>query len=75
VLVGDAAKIKQGDDFLSQIIPIISPHGLQKERLDYYLWDESELDGPKIIKVEWKRGKYGRAGSHCEAREADRQGH
>jgi hypothetical protein len=30
VLVGDAAKIEQGDDFLSQIIPIIMSSRLTK---------------------------------------------
>jgi hypothetical protein len=65
-LIGDAAKNKQGDDFLSQIIPIImSSKAYKNHGVIIIWWDASESDGPKIIKVEWEHGGYGRAGSHC----------
>jgi hypothetical protein len=42
-LTGDAAKIKQGDDFLSQIVPIIMASNAYKNRGVIILWwDESE---------------------------------
>jgi hypothetical protein len=43
-LTGEAAKIKQGDDFLSQIIPVIMAS--DKKHGAIVIWfDESELDG------------------------------
>jgi hypothetical protein len=45
-LTGDAANIKQGDDFLSQIVPIIMASEAYKNRGAIILWwDESESDG------------------------------
>jgi len=45
-LTGDAAKIKQGDDFLSQIIPIIMASEAYKNHGAIIIWfDESEQDG------------------------------
>jgi len=45
-LTGDAAKIKQGDDFLSQIVPIIMASNAYKNHGVIILWwDESESDG------------------------------
>jgi len=45
-LTGDAAKIKQGDDFLRQIIPIIMASNAYKNHGVIILWwDESEQDG------------------------------
>jgi hypothetical protein len=45
-LTGDAANIKQGDDFLSQIIPIIMASKAYKNHGVIILWwDESEKDG------------------------------
>jgi phosphatidylinositol-3-phosphatase len=45
-LTGDAAKIKQGDDFLSQIIPVIMASDAYKNHGVIILWwDESEQDG------------------------------
>lgn len=45
-LTGDAAKIKQGDDFLSKIIPIIMASKAYKDHGAIILWwDESEKDG------------------------------
>jgi hypothetical protein len=42
-LSGDAAKIKQGDDFLGQIVPIIMASNAYKNRGVIILWwDESE---------------------------------
>ena len=42
-LVGDAAKIRQGDDFLSQIVPIIMASNAYKNLgLIILWWDESE---------------------------------
>jgi len=45
-LTGDAANIKQGDDFLSQIIPAIMASDAYKNHGVIILWwDESERDG------------------------------
>ena len=45
-LTGDAANIKQGDDFLSQIIPVIMASDAYKNHGVIILWwDESERDG------------------------------
>jgi hypothetical protein len=45
-LTGDAAKIKQGDSFLSQIIPMIMASDAYKNHGVIVLWwDESEKDG------------------------------
>ena len=45
-LTGDAAKIKQGDDFLAQIIPAIMASNAYKEHGAIVIWfDESEGDG------------------------------
>ncbi len=45
-LTGDAANIKQGDDFLSQIVPIIMASNAYKNHGVIILWwDESESDG------------------------------
>lgn len=45
-LTGDPAKIKQGDDFLSQIIPMImASDAYQKHGAIIIWWDESESDG------------------------------
>jgi hypothetical protein len=45
-LTGDAAKIRQGDDFLSQIVPIIMSSNAYKNHGAIVIWfDESEQDG------------------------------
>jgi phosphatidylinositol-3-phosphatase len=45
-LTGDPAKIRQGDDFLSQIIPAIMQSRAYKENGAIIIWwDESESDG------------------------------
>jgi hypothetical protein len=45
-LTGDAAKIRQGDDFLSQIVPVIMASEAYKNHGVIILWwDESEPDG------------------------------
>jgi hypothetical protein len=45
-LTGDAAKIKQGDDFLKQLIPAIMASKAYKEHGAIIIWfDESEQDG------------------------------
>jgi hypothetical protein len=45
-LTGDAARIKQGDDFLSQIVPVImSSEAYKKHGVIVIWWDESESDG------------------------------
>jgi phosphatidylinositol-3-phosphatase len=45
-LTGDPAKIKQGDDFLAQIIPIIMASNAYKNHGAIIIWwDESEQDG------------------------------
>jgi len=45
-LAGDAANIKQGDDFLSQIVPVIMASEAYKNHGVIILWwDESERDG------------------------------
>ena len=45
-LTGDAAKIKQGDDFLAQIIPAIMASNAYKNHGAIIIWfDESEGDG------------------------------
>jgi hypothetical protein len=45
-LTGDPAKIRQGDDFLSQIIPAIMQSKAYKENGAIIIWwDESESDG------------------------------
>jgi phosphatidylinositol-3-phosphatase len=45
-LTGDAAAIKQGDDFLSQIIPVIMASDAYKNHGAIIIWwDESEKDG------------------------------
>jgi phosphatidylinositol-3-phosphatase len=45
-LTGDAAKIRQGDDFLSQIIPVIMASDAYKNHGAIIIWwDESEQDG------------------------------
>ena len=45
-LTGDAAKIRQGDDFLNQIIPVIMASKAYKNHGVIIIWfDESEQDG------------------------------
>jgi hypothetical protein len=45
-LTGDAANIKQGDDFLRQIIPaIMASKAYQENGVIILWWDESETDG------------------------------
>jgi hypothetical protein len=45
-LTGDSANIKQGDDFLSQIVPVIMASDAYKNHGVIILWwDESEADG------------------------------
>ncbi len=45
-LTADAAKIKQGDDFLSQIVPVIMASNAYKNHgVIIIWWDESEGDG------------------------------
>jgi hypothetical protein len=45
-LTGDAAKIKQGDDFLARVIPAIMASNAYKEHGAIIIWfDESEGDG------------------------------
>lgn len=45
-LTGDAANIKQGDDFLAQIVPVIMASKAYKDHGAIILWwDESESDG------------------------------
>jgi hypothetical protein len=45
-LTGDAANIKQGDDFLAQIVPVIMASRAYKDHGAIILWwDESESDG------------------------------
>jgi hypothetical protein len=45
-LTGDAAKIKQGDDFLAQIVPVIMGSNAYKNHGAIIIWwDESERDG------------------------------
>jgi phosphatidylinositol-3-phosphatase len=45
-LTGDAAKIRQGDDFLSQIVPMIMESKAYKNHGVIIIWyDESESDG------------------------------
>jgi phosphatidylinositol-3-phosphatase len=45
-LTGDAANIRQGDDFLSQIIPVIMASEAYKDHGAIIIWfDESESDG------------------------------
>ena len=45
-LTGDAANIKQGDDFLAQIIPVIMASKAYKDNGAIVIWwDESENDG------------------------------
>ena len=45
-LTGDPAKIRQGDDFLSQIIPVIMASNAYKNHGAIIIWfDESEQDG------------------------------
>lgn len=45
-LTGDAANIKQGDDFLRQIIPVImASRAYQENGVIILWWDESEQDG------------------------------
>ncbi|HEX7959744.1 MAG TPA: alkaline phosphatase family protein, partial [Terriglobales bacterium] len=45
-LTGDPAKIKQGDDFLAQIVPVIMESNAYKNRGAIIIWwDESESDG------------------------------
>jgi phosphatidylinositol-3-phosphatase len=45
-LTGDSANIKQGDDFLSQIVPVIMASNAYKNHGVIILWwDESESDG------------------------------
>ena len=45
-LTGDAAKIRQGDDFLSQVIPVIMASDAYKNHGAIIIWfDESESDG------------------------------
>jgi hypothetical protein len=46
MLTGDPAKIKQGDDFLSQIVPMImASNAYQNHGVIVIWWDESESDG------------------------------
>jgi hypothetical protein len=45
-LTGDAANIRQGDDFLSKIIPVImASKAYQENGVIILWWDESETDG------------------------------
>jgi hypothetical protein len=45
-LTGDAAKIRQGDDFLSQVVPVIMASDAYKNHGVIIIWfDESERDG------------------------------
>jgi hypothetical protein len=45
-LTGDPAKIRQGDDFLAQVIPVIMASKAYKEHGVIIIWfDESEQDG------------------------------
>jgi hypothetical protein len=45
-LTGDAAKIRQGDDFLAQIVPVIMASDAYKNHGAIIIWfDESEQDG------------------------------
>jgi hypothetical protein len=45
-LTGDPAKIKQGDDFLSQIVPLImASQAYQNHGAIIVWWDETEADG------------------------------
>jgi hypothetical protein len=45
-LTGDAAKIRQGDDFLAQVVPVIMASNAYKNHGAIILWwDESEQDG------------------------------
>ena len=45
-LTGDAANIKQGDDFLSQIVPVIMASDAYKNHgVIIRWWDEAEGDG------------------------------
>jgi hypothetical protein len=45
-LTGDPAKIRQGDDFLAQVVPVIMASKAYKEHGVIILWwDESESDG------------------------------
>ena len=45
-LIGDAANIKQGDDFLSQIVPMImASEAYKNDGAIIIWWDESEKDG------------------------------
>ena len=45
-LTGDAARIRQGDDFLSQIVPVIMASNAYKNHgVIIIWWDESESDG------------------------------
>lgn len=45
-LTGDAAKIRQGDDFLAQIVPVIMASEAYKNHGAIIIWfDESEQDG------------------------------
>src|SRR2546426_8171088 len=45
-LTGDAAEIRQGDDFLSQIVPMIMASKAYKNHgMIIIWWDESESDG------------------------------
>ena len=49
-LTGDAANIRQGDDFLSQIVPVIMASEAYKNHGVIILWwDESERDGAADI--------------------------
>ncbi len=45
-LTGDAANIKQGDNFLSQVVPMIMASDAYKNHGAIIIWwDESEMDG------------------------------
>jgi hypothetical protein len=45
-LTGDAANIRQGDDFLSQVLPaIMASHAYKENGAIIIWWDESEQDG------------------------------
>jgi hypothetical protein len=45
-LTGDAAKIRQGDDFLAQVVPaIMASKAYQENGVIILWWDESEEDG------------------------------
>jgi phosphatidylinositol-3-phosphatase len=45
-LTGDAANIKQGDDFLRQVVPVImASKAYQENGVIILWWDESETDG------------------------------